>query len=297
MRRRALRTAGAAVAALALGAAVGAGAASAADVGVAIPGQYFAPARVQVLVGDTVTWHNDDQSTHDIVAADGSFDSGLLTPGASFSHAYDAAGAHPYLCTIHRGMRGEVDVVDLALQAPAGAPVQGERFALRGRAQAGSGPVTLERAGPDGAFAAVATVDPAADGSFSAPVTADATADWRAVAGGAVSPTVRVAVAPRVEVRVRVRAHGPLAVLSVATIPARPQERVVLQLYSREHFLWRRSEVARLDQRGRTTFSLERDRPHRARVLYAPAGGGAAVVSRPVRVAPRRPAGGLGRRG
>jgi plastocyanin len=43
------------------------------------------------------------------VVGDG-IDSGDLTKGASFSHTFTTAGTYAYVCTIHSGMDGRIDV-------------------------------------------------------------------------------------------------------------------------------------------------------------------------------------------
>lgn len=270
-----------AAAALALGAA-GAPAASAAQVGVAIPAKYFLPSRLQVVVGDTVTWSNSDHDTHNLVAADGEFASGLLGPGSSFVHAFDAAGDHPYICTIHAGMTGEIDAVPIALSGPGSPPAAGERFTLTGRAPLGVGSVTIQRAATaDGPFATVGDPVPTApDGTFSASFSADAGAAWRAVDGERSSPPVSVPVAPKVNIAVAARRTAALVVLSVGTQPVRPGETVTLQLYSRERFDWLPAGRARLDPGGRITFSVRRGLRRMARIAFAK--DGAVVYSRPL---------------
>ena len=63
-----------------------------------------------VKVGTTVTWANDDNQLHTVTAADGSFDSGFLEPGASFSHTFTDAGDFEYFCLPHPWMRARVVV-------------------------------------------------------------------------------------------------------------------------------------------------------------------------------------------
>ncbi len=63
-----------------------------------------------VPVGTTVTWTNDDTVIHTVTAADGSFDSGFLDPGATWSYTFDTPGEFEYLCTPHPWMRAKVVV-------------------------------------------------------------------------------------------------------------------------------------------------------------------------------------------
>jgi plastocyanin len=70
----------------------------------------FAPASQTVKAGETVTWTNDDSTEHTVTADDGSFDSGRLAPGATFTHTFAAAGTFAYHCTIHPNMTAKVVV-------------------------------------------------------------------------------------------------------------------------------------------------------------------------------------------
>jgi len=70
----------------------------------------FSPASVTVKVGDTVTWTNQDSSTHTVVADNGEFKSGNLGNGATFSFTFSAAGTFAYHCSIHSTMKGTVVV-------------------------------------------------------------------------------------------------------------------------------------------------------------------------------------------
>jgi plastocyanin len=70
----------------------------------------FAPADMQVRVGDTVTITNDDGATHTWTANDHSFDTGELAPGATASQLFEKAGTVSYHCDIHNAMKGTVVV-------------------------------------------------------------------------------------------------------------------------------------------------------------------------------------------
>ena len=63
-----------------------------------------------VPVGTTVTWVNRDDQIHTATAVDGSFDSGFLAEGESFSQTFDTPGEYEYFCTPHPWMRGRIVV-------------------------------------------------------------------------------------------------------------------------------------------------------------------------------------------
>jgi plastocyanin len=68
----------------------------------------FNPSQIDVAVGGTVTFVNNYSVTHDIVG--GSWDSGQLARGASFSQTFPTAGTVPIHCTIHPSMTGSITV-------------------------------------------------------------------------------------------------------------------------------------------------------------------------------------------
>ncbi len=62
----------------------------------------FVPQTVTVKVGTTVVWTNKDQVDHNVTADDGSFASGNIAPGGTFSYTFNTAGTYDYKCTIHQ---------------------------------------------------------------------------------------------------------------------------------------------------------------------------------------------------
>jgi len=73
-------------------------------------GSAFAPGDVQLKVGDTITFVNDDEIAHTATADDGTFDSGTMEPGATFDFTAEKAGTISYLCEFHPGMTGTITV-------------------------------------------------------------------------------------------------------------------------------------------------------------------------------------------
>jgi plastocyanin len=70
----------------------------------------FAPADLQVSVGDTITWTNLDTTSHTVTADDGAFDSGSISGDGTFEFTSDEAGEFAYHCEFHPGMTGTITV-------------------------------------------------------------------------------------------------------------------------------------------------------------------------------------------
>jgi plastocyanin len=75
----------------------------------------FNPDIITAIVGNTVTWTNDDTAAHTVTSgkdttADGTFDSSLLPAGKTFSFKFESSGEYPYYCVVHPWMTGKVIV-------------------------------------------------------------------------------------------------------------------------------------------------------------------------------------------
>jgi plastocyanin len=80
----------------------------------------FSPNPIQVSVGTTVTWTNNDSQPHTVASGsngqpDNKFNSSpnfnpLLTQGQTFSFTFTQAGNYPYFCMLHPNMVGTVSV-------------------------------------------------------------------------------------------------------------------------------------------------------------------------------------------
>jgi plastocyanin len=78
---------------------------------VSMEGIKFNPASVTVSGGDTVTWTNNDNLGHDVTGdAFKSGGPGGLKNGDTFEHTFKKAGTFDYVCTVHPGMEGTVEV-------------------------------------------------------------------------------------------------------------------------------------------------------------------------------------------
>ena len=86
---------------------------------------WYNPPQISIIVGDSITWYNDDRESHTVTSGessgrfgwmdnkelgkpDGIFDSGRFLPGESWSYTFNEAGTFSYYCTIHPWMEGVV---------------------------------------------------------------------------------------------------------------------------------------------------------------------------------------------
>ncbi len=79
----------------------------------------FEPTAIQVAAGTTVDWTNRGAAPHTVSAADGSFDSGVLDAGGSYSRTFETTGSYGYLCQVHPTMTAVIEVVAPAAVRPA----------------------------------------------------------------------------------------------------------------------------------------------------------------------------------
>jgi plastocyanin len=61
-------------------------------------------------VNNTVAWTNDDSAPHTVTADDGSFSSGNLNPGDSYTYTFTTPGTYAYHCNYHSWMKGTIIV-------------------------------------------------------------------------------------------------------------------------------------------------------------------------------------------
>ena len=76
---------------------------------VSIANGAFNPSTLTIAVGETVTWSLTN-GTHTVVSDDGSWQSGSLSTGGTFTHQFDTAGEFGYKCGIHSSMTGTIIV-------------------------------------------------------------------------------------------------------------------------------------------------------------------------------------------
>lgn len=77
---------------------------------VAIKGFKFVPAEVNIKVGETVVWTNEDTAPHTVESSDDTLRSDELAKGDTYSYTFTKAGKYDYICGIHPSMKGSVTV-------------------------------------------------------------------------------------------------------------------------------------------------------------------------------------------
>ncbi len=76
----------------------------------------YVPYSLEIRVGDTVSWSNDDSAAHTVTSGSVSddagvtFDSSLFMAGTAFEHTFDDAGTFDYFCMVHPWMTGKIVV-------------------------------------------------------------------------------------------------------------------------------------------------------------------------------------------
>lgn len=75
-----------------------------------VTGLQFSQPILEVAVGTTIEWRNDDPVAHTVTADDGSFDSGMIEGGQTWRYTFTRAGTYAYHCTPHPFMKATVVV-------------------------------------------------------------------------------------------------------------------------------------------------------------------------------------------
>jgi hypothetical protein len=85
----------------------------------------FEPAVMVIVIGinNTVVWKNEDSDWHTAHSNIPEFYSGIIQPGASFTHTFERPGIYPYHCDPHPWMTGLITV-----QAPSSSSAGGFSF-------------------------------------------------------------------------------------------------------------------------------------------------------------------------
>ncbi len=71
---------------------------------------FFDPNSLTVTSGTTVTWTNRGSVSHTVTSDQGTFDSGNLGQGGTFSFTFKDKGTFGYHCNFHSGMTAKIIV-------------------------------------------------------------------------------------------------------------------------------------------------------------------------------------------
>jgi plastocyanin len=126
----------------------------AATTNISMQDNLFSPQQAKVATGTMVHWTNDGANFHTTTGDDplAFWDSGFISPGASFDVVFWGAGTFPYHCEIHSEMTGIVSVRPAAM--PRSGPV-GTQFTVRAGSQNAPAPYVfdIQRKDPGGGWA------------------------------------------------------------------------------------------------------------------------------------------------
>jgi plastocyanin len=70
----------------------------------------FEPGNLEVTVGATVTWTNEDSVPHDATSTDGEWETSRLSKDESDTLTFGSAGTYDYYCSIHPSMKARLVV-------------------------------------------------------------------------------------------------------------------------------------------------------------------------------------------
>lgn len=86
----------------------------------------LSPSTLAVKINDTIKWTNDDTAAHTVTTGkpglgfDGRIDSGIISPGETFSYTFTKSGLYSYYCIFHPWMTGFVNVETSVPEMPIG---------------------------------------------------------------------------------------------------------------------------------------------------------------------------------
>src|SRR5262245_12209187 len=206
----------------------------AATINVRITANAFSPKTVTVNYGDTVTWTNADKATHQLVANNGTFASGALTTGQSYSHAFTAAGKFNYHDALKPSLSGTITVkgpppsVTLGVAAPIVA--YGEQTTITGTVSSGKPNETVfVNSQPWGASVQqIATLMTGTGGTYTYTIAPTVYTTYSVKWSSAVSPTIIVQVRPRVTLTL----SGSRLYARVSAAPSYAGRHIYLQRHS-----------------------------------------------------------------
>jgi plastocyanin len=200
-----------------------------------------------------VTWTNRDTANHQVVADDGSFNSGVLARGRSFSHTFAVGGTVGYHDGLQPALKGTVVVTPVAtesitLTGSAGLVTYGGSVVLRGLVENGTPglQVTIGATPQDGKTTrSVLTVTTTANGAFSVRVKPLVRTVYVASTVKSSSDPFTISVRPRVRLQLTGRARS-LGVVRVSAARSFARRSGLLQVWRPRGQVWSSIKRVRL---------------------------------------------------
>jgi plastocyanin len=72
----------------------------------------FEPAEQTITSGESITWQNDGREPHNVIDADGAWESPALSNGQTYTFTFTTPGTYTYFCSIHSGMLGTIIIAE-----------------------------------------------------------------------------------------------------------------------------------------------------------------------------------------
>ncbi|HEY6835863.1 MAG TPA: cupredoxin domain-containing protein [Gaiellaceae bacterium] len=233
----------------------------------------FVPASVTIPNGDSVTWKNNDTTSHQIVSDNGTFTTTrTLAPGESATRIFPQAGTFAYHDASNTALKGTVNVQEVRSVSvqPVGAQKVMFTHAITLRGQVSkrnsNGEEVLVQARPYGQtdFQTVARTTTASS-VWQVLVRPRRDTEYRAVWENVPSDATNVFVTPMVTLRI---ASGHRVVVRVAADVSLRGHSVLMQRLNRRHHVWRTIRSVRLTGLRANNTSYIASRVMRLRVAH-----------------------------
>jgi plastocyanin len=240
--------------------------------GVEVTRAGFTPNKTTVDYGDTVTWTNRDNTSHQVVSDRGEFPaSPVLAPNQTYSYTFMKSGSYGYRDAFNPKKHGTVVVrTGVSIVAAPALAVYGSSPSVTGFVSSGASgePVVLDgmQCGST-SFARVASVSSTAQGRWSSPVKPVVNTVYQATWKNAKSVQLTEKIQPRLSFR-RTRLHR--FAVSVTAAQGFVGKFVVVQRYYAAKRMWKNLKRVR----------LSKARPGVAPTLVSSASFGASVPRR-----------------
>jgi len=218
--------------------------------GVEVTRAGFTPNRVTVDYGDTVTWTNRDNTSHQVLSNQGEFPaSPVLAPNQTYSYTFLKSGSFGYRDAFNTKRRGTIAVrAGVSIASTPALAVYGSSPTLSGLVSSGSSGETVALDGMQcgsTTFARLGSVRSVENGAWSAPVKPLVNTVYQATWRTEKSVQLTQKVAPQLSFR-RVRAHR-FAVTATAA-QGFVGKYVVLQRYYPGRRKWKNVKRVRLSK-------------------------------------------------